>query len=51
LQVEVIHFGGELRQRQQENRFVPAGREAGSQLDKLGVKIIDQKEFLKLCTE
>jgi len=34
--------------------FVLAGEEAGSKLDKaqkLGVKIIDQKEFLKLCTE
>jgi len=33
---------------------VLAGEEAGSKLDKahkLGVKIIDQKEFLKLCAE
>jgi len=34
--------------------FVLAGEEAGSKLDKaykLGVKITDQKEFLKLCAE
>jgi DNA ligase (NAD+) len=34
--------------------FVLAGEEAGSKLDKaqaLGVKIIDEKEFLKLCAE
>ena len=33
--------------------FVLAGEEAGSKLDKaqkLGVKIIDEKEFLKMCT-
>jgi len=32
--------------------FVVAGEEAGSKLDKaqkLGVKIIDEKEFLKMC--
>jgi DNA ligase (NAD+) len=32
--------------------FVPAGEEAGSKLDKaqkLGVKIIDEQEFLKMC--
>jgi len=34
--------------------FVLAGEEAGSKLDKaqkLGVKIIDEKEFRRLCTE
>jgi len=36
----------------QKTDFVVAGEEAGSKLDKaqkLGVKIIDEQEFLKMC--